>query len=361
MTKLYSYGEPILERFPDLKERIKLDRVIPHQVEIHPPPKGENLCWLRCKHCYTQTDIDERERISSNRLVEIIEEISKGSSRTTEKPEKLIISGFRTDPLNSSTIDAVLETSKKGGFVTGVHTKGLVLSDALIDALTDDGLEEDYISFSVDAGNSQTYNLVHGVKNPRAKLYERVRENVSRLTERIRSSGSNLKIRVTYLLTRENCDQQVLDFIKHFNDLGVHTIRFSAPILPTMGEQRRDDDFPKISIYDLRVFEERFYGLKTEGDNLVYLKFEHNPHRVQPCWSRWLLPTIGYDGYLYPCCLVASKEFESLRIADLKEVGFWEGYYKRASLDFSVAKCQCDRATVEIHQAVNSYLTRGKE
>jgi hypothetical protein len=123
-----------------------------------------------------------------------------------------------------------------------------------------------------------------------------------------------------------------------------------------MGEQIRSCEFPKISIYDLKDFEERFSKVKNDGDNLVYLSFEQNNSRVLPCWSRWLLPTIGYDGHLYPCCLVASKEFGRVRIADLKQTGFWESYSRNVTLDFKSAKCQCDRKAAEIHQAINAYL-----
>lgn len=360
MTNVYSYGESVLSKFTNLTERVESDTLIPHQIEIHPPPKGKKLCWFGCKHCYTQTDIDESERILGSRLVEIIDEVSNGSPKTGEKPEKLIISGFRTDPLNSNTIFDVLEASKRGKFVTGIHTKGLKLTDELIEGLTRDNIEGDYISFSIDAGNNLTYNKVHGVNNHQAILYDQVRKNISRLMDKVRTSNSDLKVRLTYLLTNENCDEQVVDFIKHFSDLGVHTLRFSIPILPTMGNQERNNDFPKVSVHDLKVFEERFYNLKKEDTDFVYLKFENNPHRVQPCWSRWLLPTIGYDGYLYPCCLVASKEFESLRIADVKKVGFWDAYYKKVDLDLGLANCQCDRKAAEIHDAVNYNLEKNK-
>jgi MoaA/NifB/PqqE/SkfB family radical SAM enzyme len=358
MVDIYSYGETVLSKFPNLAERVESNTLIPHQVEIHPPPITRDLCWLRCKHCYTQTELDEIGRISSRRLVEIIEEISNGSPRTKERPEKIIISGFRTDPLNSSTILDVLKASKRGQFVTGVHTKGLKLTDELIDELVRDSLEDDYISFSIDAGNNATYNSVHGVKSFNARLYDRVRQNIERLMARVRTSGSDLKVRVTYLLTNENVDQQVSDFISHFVDSGVHTVRFSVPIFPTMGLQERVSDFPKMSIYDFNLFEEQFYELKKDGDNLVYLKFDSNPQGVMPCWSRWLLPTVGYDGYLYPCCLVSSEEFRSLRIEDLKEVGFWDAYHRQVDLNFGTSGCQCDRKAAEIHNVVNSRLRK---
>lgn len=359
MPDVYSYGENVCEKFADIPRRIKTGSLIPHQVEIHPPPRGKELCWLRCKHCYTQTDLGESQRISGERLVEILDEISQGSPRTGERPEKIILSGFRTDPLNSDIIGNVVEASKQAGFVTGVHTKGLRMTEELIEKLTSNSHTGDYISFSVDAGNNSTYNKVHGVRNPQARLYEQVRENIQRLMDGIRSSNSNLQVRATYLLTNENCDQQVLDFIEQFRELCVHTMRFSVPILPTMGLQERVSEFPKVSVHDLADFEQRFHAMEREDRNdLVYLEFGGNTKKTLPCWSRWLLPTVGYDGHLYPCCLVASQEFEALRIADLTKEKFWDSYYKQVALDFHGTNCQCDRKAAEIHQAVSSRLEK---
>ena len=357
MANVYAYGENVRAKFIDLPERIEDKTLIPHQVEVHPPPRGKELCWLKCKHCYTHTVLDEQQRISGHRILELVEEISEGSPKTGERPEKLIFSGFRTDPLNSDVSGDVIEASKKSGFVTGVHTKGFRMSEDFIEKLTANSNRGDYISFSVDAGNNSTYNLVHGAKNSHAKLYDRVRENVKKLMDGIQSSNSELQVRVTYLLTEENCDQQVVDFIKHFREACVHTIRFSVPILPTMGSQERRSDFPKVSVYNLKLFEDRLAKMQEDNDDdLVYLKFDGNTHRVLPCWSRWLLPTIGYDGHLYPCCLVASKEFESLRIADLTKESFWDSYYRQVDLDHGGANCQCDRKAAEIHKTVNAVL-----
>jgi len=43
--EIYRYGESILRNYPDLKAQILAKEVVPYQVEIHPPPIGENVCW----------------------------------------------------------------------------------------------------------------------------------------------------------------------------------------------------------------------------------------------------------------------------------------------------------------------------
>lgn len=358
MIDVYSYGKRILEKFPDLKERLRSGTIIPHQVEIHPPPKGKDLCWLRCKHCYTQTDLGQEQRISGDKLVEIIKEISDGSPKTAEKPEKIIFSGFRTDPLNSHTLVDIIRASKDGGFVIGIHTKGLVLNEEIIATLTERNQNGDYISFSIDAGDNQTYNSIHGVRNPQARLYDCVVENVGRLMKQVRKTASNLKVRTTYWLTNENFGDQVRYFVRTFSEIGVHTIRFSLPIFPTMGSQTRQSEFPQISEGDLKSFKKIFEELSRTYGQLLYFPYKENPERTLPCYCRWMLPTIGFDGYLYPCCVVASKEFETIRMGDLKKEGFWETYYRSVNLNHDAANCQCDNKEMEVNRMIHSHLKR---
>ena len=88
--EVYKYKNKILEKYPNLIERINKEDFFPIKVEIHLPPKTEKLCWLNCKHCYTQCDIEEKfpedMRISKERILELIEEISNGNPKNGEVP-----------------------------------------------------------------------------------------------------------------------------------------------------------------------------------------------------------------------------------------------------------------------------------
>lgn len=351
-NKVYEYKSKIFRKCPDLIQRIKDRNFYPLKVEIHLPPKTKELCWLKCKHCYTQGDINENQKISEQRVIELINEISNGSPINNKKPYQIILSGFRTDPLNSNYFDSVLKYSIEKNFSFGVHTKGIVLSEESIDNLIHGNSEEDYISFSMDAGDNKTYNLVHDIKNPKSLVFSRVVRNIEKLVNEKEKINSNLNIRATYLLTNENSGDSVDSFIKIFSDIGVDTIRFSVPIYPKMGNQDRKTIHEEISEKKLKELEDFFLNIKKENEKIVYLDFPSSSERVLPCFTRHIFPTIGYEGYLYPCCSVASKEFEILRIADLKEQSFWESFYKIKYLDYISANCQCDRNSSETNKEI---------
>ncbi|MBU2561356.1 MAG: radical SAM protein [Nanoarchaeota archaeon] len=359
MGNQYAYSDNLLDAFPDLEGRLASGRVVPYQVELHPAPSGRELCWLKCSHCYMQGDIDDAERVSGERLVDVIDDLSKGSPRTGERPKQLVISGFRTDPLNSASFVKIFRAAKERGFATGLHTKGLVLGEEAIRALAEESIQGDYMTFSVDAGDNSTYASVHDA-NGQSRLYNHVVENVRKLVESVRKRHSPLRIQATYLLTEENCGASVESFVKTFLDMGMDSLRFSVPILPTMAHQSRDSDFPSISDQALSGFKERFKGLSRRfGERLVYLRFEKRTRRTLPCYSRWLYPTVGFDGNLYPCCLTASKEFSAVRIADLKKEDFWGAYYRALPLDFTAADCQCDRKSEEVNLVLRQRMMSG--
>jgi MoaA/NifB/PqqE/SkfB family radical SAM enzyme len=352
VTKVYNYGDNLLKKFPDIKQRLAEGRMIPHEVEIHPPPIGEAPCWLRCKHCFTQTKFEQEEKIPKDRLIEIIHQIGEGSPKTGEKPEKIILVGFRTDPLNSLAIEGAVQAVKDKGMALGVATKGLRISNELANLLTKRNERGDYITFSIDAGNSATYNEVHGVGHSTARLYERVLANICRLVEYRSRHQSPLKIRATYLLTDDNANSQVLQFIEDFLSIGVDTVRFSVPIVPKMGSQDRETWHYPLSEERLQEVEKLILPRVEEDKRVIYLDFEGNTEKVMPCYHRWIAPAVGYDGYLYPCCLVSSQEFDDLRIADLKETDFWDAYYSDIRLCFANVNCQCSRPSADMNLAV---------
>ena len=87
----------------DLKNKIINKSIIPHQVEFQPGPQGRKICWLSCPYCYGESAIDSGERLSEQRLVEIVNEVADGGVK------KVTFAGWATDPLNSKHIDSMLK------------------------------------------------------------------------------------------------------------------------------------------------------------------------------------------------------------------------------------------------------------
>lgn len=335
----------------EFKEHYEKGILDPHFVEIHLPPRNlDHHCWLQCKYCYTHTTFDLDSVLSKRRVLDLIKEITSGNPRTGNKPKQFIFSGFKTDPLNSEYFVDVLSASKNQGITLGVHSKCLVLDDAMINALVRNAREKDYISCSIDAGNAKTYANLHG-QSPTSKSYYNVLDNISRLVTARDAQKSPLKIRATYLLTDENVDSQILDFVQNMLDIGVDSIRFSQPMKPTMGAQERAYDFPELSEKSLDLFKKLYKEVQSEV--VFYQEFDELDTFKESCYSRWLFPVIGFDGYFYPCCLTSSQEFPEHRIGNLATSSFWELYQKKPDVNFAQYSCQCDRKIRGINRAIH--------
>ncbi|MGH8549932.1 MAG: radical SAM protein [Methylococcales bacterium] len=321
----YEYTREIVNLYPDVSERWCQGTLVPAQVEIHLPPRSKRLCWLQCPHCYTHGGLVQGETIDANRIVALVRQIAAGSPKTGEGPRKIILSGVETDPMNSSAIHEVVAAVKTEGLALGIHTKGLKMDPALIARLVNDNTAEDYISFSIDAGDSQTYNLVHGIPQSEALLYEIVKRNVERLVAARNASGARLSIRATYLITGQNAGlDQAARFIDDFTAIGVDSLRFSVPIVPKMGQRDESGRFPQIAPDELGKIEQRLAARKQDNARIVYQKFDANTRRTLPCFTRWLMPAIGYDGYLYPVSVLHRGYSGVYGLADrrLKGAGF---------------------------------------
>jgi MoaA/NifB/PqqE/SkfB family radical SAM enzyme len=357
---IYQYGGRIMEKFPDLAQRFRAGMVVPDQVEVQLPPRTKTLCWLACPHCYCETGVrHDRPVLSTDRLTALITEIAQGHPATGEMPEKVILGGVNTDPLNSHSAEPVLQSARGRGFVVGIHTKLLVVPKTLARTIADTSRAGDYLSVSVDAGSDATFNSVHGVRNHRAPLYTLVLENIGRVARWRAELGSCLSITATYLLTRDNCrPAEVTRFVNDVFAAGVDYVRFSLPIVPARYlETDRQPCFPTPDPMKVGLARRRIEKLMLRFSGRVcYMDAPTKAAKVVPCFSRWLQPVVGYDGFLYPCCQTASGLFAELRVADLREEGFWHAYLKRQALNVEAAACLCDRKAADLNRCVKTGL-----
>ena len=176
LEQKYKFGVQYFENADVLKEQIINKTIIPHQVEFQPGSSSKKICWLDCPYCYGISAIDEGERISEERLVEILNQIADGGVK------KVSFAGWATDPLNSKHIDSLLETAINRKLIFGFNTKALKVSDKFISLLSQDKINSDsWISLSIDSGYNETFNTVHGLTNTKVPLYDKVLKNVNKI------------------------------------------------------------------------------------------------------------------------------------------------------------------------------------
>ena len=173
----YKFNTRYFETPEKLKDDIINKTVIPHQVEFQPGSSGKKICWLSCPYCYGESATNNDERPSTERLVEILNEIADGGVN------KVTFAGWATDPLNSKSIDMLLETAIKRKMIFGFNTKPLKVSDKFVSVLKDNEINnQSWISLSIDSGSNEVFNKVHGM-NTKAPLYDNVLKNVNRIKE----------------------------------------------------------------------------------------------------------------------------------------------------------------------------------
>jgi MoaA/NifB/PqqE/SkfB family radical SAM enzyme len=357
VDKKYKFENKYFEDPKDLKEKIINKTVIPHQVEFQPGPLGKKICWLSCPYCYGESAENTTERPDTDRLVTILNEIADGGVN------KVTFAGWATDPLNSKSIDNLLETAINRNMIFGFNTKPIKVSDKFVDLLKNKKIHPDsWISLSIDSGSNEVFNRVHGMNQTKAPLYDKVLSNVMRIKE-ANQPIRKFDISAAYLLNKFNSSKdEILRFIKDFKSAGCNLLRFSFAQPPRgLVNQNKIETVPlkeeknkimsELSEWIMSYDSEECRVLVTDPDaeNNIFYK-----DRTLPCVARFIYPTVGFDGRLYQCSQSAAPNFKETEIGDLKKDSFWDLYYNYDVSDFknffkstgelmNKVGCRCDR------------------
>lgn len=352
----YKFSTKYFENPEQLKKDIIEKKVIPHQVEFQPGPQGKKICWLSCPYCYGESALNNTERPSTERLVEILNQIADGGVK------KVTFAGWATDPLNSKSIDDLLETAIKRKMIFGFNTKPIKVSDRFIDILKNNEINhESWISLSIDSGSNEVFNKVHGM-NTKAPLYDRVLQNVNRI-KTANTPERKFDISAAYLLNKFNSSKKEIErFILDFQNAGCNLLRFSFAQPPRgLIDQEKIDTVPDVYEKNEMMFELKNWINNFNNDDCTVLVVDPDKEnnifykdRTLPCVARFIYPTVGFDGRLYQCSQSAAPNFKDTEIGDLKSTNFWDLYYNYDVTDFigffkksgeTIAKtgCRCDR------------------
>jgi MoaA/NifB/PqqE/SkfB family radical SAM enzyme len=350
------YGANYIPDLEEFKQKVLNKTIIPHQVEFQPGPMKGNLCWLKCPYCYGGSAIDTGERLTEDVALQVIDSLaSKGVN-------KVIFAGYCTDPLNCEYIENITYKALVNNMTVGFNTKLLRIKENFIGRVLLFSTPNSYISVSIDAGNNDSYNRVHGIKSA-ATSYDRVLANVKSVTK----WESNLDITVSYLLNRVNGGfDEVQKFIRDFQMSGIKLIRFAFPQLPRNASRKVKSMIIARAYRDW--YKKRLQNVIDEYTNgacpiiLVDADDEYNitSPRTLPCLARWIYPTVGFDGWLYHCSQSSAPNFRKMALGNLAEHDFWELYYdyniteeyfKDLEKNMKECGCKCDR---------KEHLTNGK-
>ncbi len=356
LEKKYKFSAEYFENAETLKKKIIDKTVIPHQVEFQPGPQGKKICWLSCPYCYGESVINTDERPDTEILIKILNELADGGVK------KVTFAGWATDPLNSKSIDDLLETTIRRKMIFGFNTKPIKVSDKFINLLKDSDINpQSWISLSIDSSSNEIFNKVHGM-NTKAPLYDKVLNNVKRIKE-ANATKRKFDVSAAYLLNKFNSSKKEIEkFILDFKSAGCNLLRFSFAQPPRgLVNEKKIETVPLseeknkmmielkewIQSYDSQ--ECKVLVVDPDSENNIFYK-----DRTLPCVARFIYPTVGFDGKLYQCSQSAAPNFKATEIGDLKSNNFWDLYYNYDVSDFkkyfsdmgdlmNKVGCRCDR------------------
>ncbi len=349
----YLYESPYVKDIQKFKEDIIHKRVIPHQVEVQPGPLGKNICWLNCPYCYGKSAINSTERLSIERYIEVLKNITDGGCK------KFIFAGWATDPLYYKHIDDLVQTVVERDSVIGFNTRAIDVSDRLVELVSTPSLAKtSYMSISVNAGNNENYNKVNAARG-KAKLYDRVLKNVTSIVTHKKKNNASLDISVSYLINQyTNSKEEIIKFITDFKNAGADLIRFSCPQIPR-GDVPGENPFipTQIEYQDyINELTQIIESFSDESCKVIVVKSDDKfiQARTTPCFARFIYPTIGYDGWLYHCSQSSGSNFRSQALGNLATDNFWDllydydannldNYFSSCSKKMENNNCRCDR------------------
>ncbi len=359
LSERISYRHRYFDSPEELLSEILSKSVVPYQVEVQPGRiKGKKICWMECPYCYGLSSENTDERLTPDRYLELMHQMANGPNGNVHK---IIFAGYATDPLNYEHIDDIVEAAISNRQIVGFHSKLLKVSNRLVDLMTSVKTPQtSYLTVSVDAGSSESYNETHDLTRS-SNVYPRVLRNIKRITEQRKSNGTQLDIAANYLITRVNCSsKEITDGIENLISAGVDAIRFSFPQLPR-GTETVDG-----TIMPTRAEVEEIYNrilpivesYKSASTNVILMDYDRDNQidlrRTLPCFARFIYPAISYDGYLSNCSQSGAAHFKNMALGNLQHRDFWDAFYDYDASDFwgfldrqhdkMIANdCRCDR------------------
>lgn len=313
-------------------------------VMIDLDPSGK--CNFNCPHCNASNIIDnDRQDLPKEHWINLIDYLYDWSKDTLSS---VCISGGGEPFMNKAT-PAILESIHKYGIEIGVITNGSLLTDDDINVLVETCR---WVGISMDAATSETYNKLKGIKG---NLFDKVCENIRKLTNRVKVLNKLNDIDFKFLLGPSNY-MEIYDAAVLAKSLGVRdfhvrpvgylnvsklegkTLEFTPEMLDLVNKQ----------VEKAMELEDGFF--RVFG---VRHKFTTNfqPRKnFSRCWCIPMLPTFGADGFVHTCFdtrgredLIMCKHFE---IAD-----FWNST-KHKEMIKNIDITTCPRCTFSTYNEV---------
>ena len=279
-------------------------------------------CNLNCAHCFTK-DNDPKYELTFEEKIALLDQMY------TLGVNEILIGGG--EPFTQSDFPDFVEEALKRQIVTKVFTNGLLLTDELIQRMSDWNIK--YFSISVDGCTDEEYELVRGVRG-----LETIRANVKKLRE---NCPFTIAASVTVNSHNYQNAEKIMDLIA---DIGFDRLKI-RPVKPAGNVYKNPEIFPSAQQYVefirtaqsiwCKKYADRFTLDFSWGDTrLIYDPERHcvdvlditYPYEGYGCFAGKVNIVIDAGGNALTCGFLPDKfnisPQDNLRNKSLKEI--WE-------------------------------------
>jgi len=302
---------------------------MPYTLEINPT----NRCNLKCLYCWQQNfdDIDKEDKISKQRLLEIVREAGKLGIKEIRIP------GSGEPFMRKDTIEVMHEI--KNNKINGlIITNGTLLDEEKIKEIID--MKWDCVTFSFDSADKRINDYFRGkgsfdILHKNLLLFKKLKK--------IKKSRYPL-IRFNIVITNKNYNS-ILAIIKYAKTVSCRDVEFQPLTVWSKNSEKLKLEKNQIlelnkTIPKIKALAEK-YGIftninsflgndivdKASGnmEKLMFRKNEKIKFLELPCYEPWYNMIVLPEGKVNPCSMAGSVFGDNIMEKSLKDL--WFGKY----------------------------------
>lgn len=280
------------------------DYLPPVTVDIDP----SNKCMYDCPHCNAYDMITNSGKVmDENHMIKLIDFLADWrDSNQYKTPNSACVSGGG-EPYMNKNINSLFERMYYKNMEIGIISTGFLLTDEDINIISKTAR---WFGFSMDAANCETYSKVKGIKND--KTFDKVIENITKLTKKINEENSNCDVAFKFLLTPDNA-KEIYEAIKLARRIGVKDFHLRPAGFDNLSKVSKKPVYDNELIKLVNVQIKEGMKLETKNFRVFGVKHKFNPDfsrkiNFSRCWSIPMLPTFGADGNVYLCFDMRGKK-----------------------------------------------------
>ncbi len=313
---------------------------------LHMHLEHTTRCDDRCSTCIRSQHIGDEVDMSVSDARRYIDEV---------RPTFLTLNGIGEPLLHPHWDEIAGHAIKAHSASVGMATTGTLIADNA-ERLASSGVGLLKVSFH--GGQPETFaRLASGRSLPL------VLEGLRTLHEAIRRAGQGPKVRLNYVVTRDNFEE-LEDALLLASDCGVQTVYFKGALLldGPRGKIRADHNPPLVAAaYEKALKRAQALGIstnlkaclaalrKSDGDG----QGARGPTSLKPCIVPWTSLFVRVDGTVLSCCNFTWKPGEG-EVGSLKEPGsldaIWRGEAQSQLREEMRSGCYSQKACIECPQ-----------